>query len=492
MRGANAPYPLTRPGRLCVLLSLAKLVLLLPVVTRYGWHRDELYFLAAGKHLAFGYVDFPPLVALLARLVDTAIGPSLLSLRLLSSLLAMVAAVAAGAIAREFGAGQRLQVLACAAWMLTPYGLGGGVLFHPTFLDLAATAMAMLAATRLVVRSEPRQWLLLGLWGGIGLEAKYTIVVPLVALLAGCAVWRRDLLARRETIYGVLIALGLLLPNVIWEITHDWISLDFASSQHAQTASDSPPLAYIAQQLAFLGVGAVLVVLGLVWLWRRPQLRPLALTSAAPSFVFALEQGRSYYALPAMLPALVAGCIALAERHPRRSTLGALAIVQLAVLALVVPLVVPILPTRQLVSTGTWDRSFWKDEIGWRELTAQTAAAWRSRTPAERADGAIVAGNYGVAGALSLYGPAAGLPTPLSGHLSFQYWHPSRMPERAVLLVGFERGDALSHCAHATVLGTADNRWHVDNEERGRPIVWCRLRSPLGQEWAHSFATARL
>ncbi len=66
------------------------------------------------------------------------------------------------------------------------------------------------------------------------------------------------------------------------------------------------------------------------------------------------------------------------------------------------------------------------------------------------------------------------------------------MPERAVLLVGFDRNDALSRCAQATVLGTADNRWHVDNEERGRPIVWCRLRSSLGQEWAHSFATARL
>jgi 4-amino-4-deoxy-L-arabinose transferase-like glycosyltransferase len=492
MRGAHAPYPLTRAGRLCLLLALAKLVLLLPILTRYGWDRDELYFLAAGRHLAFGYVDFPPLVAAGARLVDSTVGPSLFALRLLCSLLAVVAAVAAGAIARELGAGQRLQVLACAAWIVTPYALGGAVLFHPTFLELAATAMAMLAATRLVVRGEPRQWLLLGLWGGIGLEAKYTIVVPLAAFLVGCGLWRRDLLMRREAAWGVLIALGLLLPNAIWQITHDWISLDFASTQHAKTASDSPPLVYIGQQLAFLGVGAVFVVLGLVWLWRRPHLRPLALTSAAPSAIFGLEQGRAYYALPAMLPALVAGCIALAERHPRRSSLAALALVQVVVLVLVVPLVVPVLPTRQLVSTGTWDRSFWKDEIGWQELTAQTAGAWRSLTPAERASGAIVAGNYGVAGALAHYGPAAGLPVPLSGHLSFQYWHPAQMRERAVLLVGFDREGALARCSRATVLGVVDNPWHIDNEERGRPIVWCRLRAALGQEWRQSFATARL
>jgi hypothetical protein len=290
----------------------------------------------------------------------------------------------------------------------------------------------------------------------------------------------------------VLIACGLLVPNVIWEITHHWISLDFASSQHAETAGDASPLAYIAQQLAFMGAGAVLVALGLVWLWRRPHLRPLALASAAPSVLFGLEQGRSYYALPAMLPAFVAGCLLLAERRPRRLALGALGVVHLTVLALVVPLVVPILPTRQLVSTGTWDRSFWKDEIGWHELVAQTSTAWRSRTPAERAAGAIVAGNYGVAGALSLYGPAAGLPAPVSGHLAFQYWHPARMPQRAVLLVGFDRADAHRHCAHATVLAVVDNRWHIDNEERGRPIVWCRLRAPLGEIWQREFATARL
>jgi hypothetical protein len=490
--GAAVPYPVSRSGRLCVLLALAKLALLVPILARYGWHRDELYFLAAGRHLALGYVDFPPLTAVVARLVDGTVGPSLISLRLLCSLMAVAAAVTAGAIAREFGAGQRLQVLATGAWIVTPFALGGAVLFHPTFFDLAATALAMLAAVRLVVRSEPRQWILLGLWGGIGLESKYTIVVPLAAFLAGCALWRRDLLMRREAGFGVLIACGLLVPNVVWEITHHWISLDFASSQRAQTAADSPALTYIAQQLAFMGVGAVLVVLGLVWLWRRPPLRPLALASAAPSVLFGLEQGRPYYAIPAMLPAFVAGCLWLAERRLRRPALAGLGVLHLAVLALVLPLVVPILPTRQLVSTGTWDKSFWKDEIGWHELVAQTAKAWNSRTPAERADAAIVAGNYGVAGALSLYGPAAGLPTPVSGHLSFQYWHPARMPQRTVLLVGFERADARRRCLHATVLAVADNRWHVDNEERGRPIVWCRLRAPLGQVWQSEFATARL
>jgi hypothetical protein len=297
---------------------------------------------------------------------------------------------------------------------------------------------------------------------------------------------------RREAAFAALITLTLVLPNVIWQMTNGWISLTFASTQHAATAADSTPLVYAAQQLLFLGVGAVLVVLGAVWLWRRRELRPLALASAAPTVLFALEQGRSYYALPAMLPALVAGCLALAERRPRRSALLALDGMHLALLFIALQLVVPVLPVRQLVSTGTWNLSFWKDELGWRELTAQTAAAWRSRTAAERSDAAIVAVNYGTAGALSLYGPAAGLPEPVSGHLSHQYWHPGRMSQHYALLVGFERKGARERCRETTTLGVIDSRWRVDNDVRGLPITWCRLRAPLGQMWQRSFANTSL
>ena len=203
------PFLRSAAGRVCVLLALAKLVLLLPIATRYGWHGDELYYLQAGRHLDWGYVDFPPGVAALAWVVDGVAGPSLFSLRLAGALLAAVAAVAAGALAREFGAGPRLQVLATGAFMLTPFGLGGATTaFNPAFLELAATALAMLAGARLLVRADPRQWLLLGLWGGLGLESEYTIAVPLAAFLAGCALWRRDLLLRREAAFGVVIALG--------------------------------------------------------------------------------------------------------------------------------------------------------------------------------------------------------------------------------------------------------------------------------------------
>ena len=211
--------------------------------------------------------------------------------------------------------------------------------------------------------------------------------------------------------------------------------------------------------------------------------------------LFALEQGRSYYALPAMLPALVAGCLALAARRPRRSTLLAFGGLHLAVLVIALPLVVPILPTRQLVSTGTWNLSFWKDELGWRELTAQTARAWSSRTPAQRAAGAIVAGNYGVAGALALYGPAAGLPAPVSGHLSYQYWHPSDAVSAALHRTGSAstarerpRAAAKRRCSpSSTTAGTSTTR---SGGGRSSGAACARLSRP--DVWQQSFANAAL
>ena len=145
-----------------------------------------------------------------------------------------------------------------------------------------------------------------------------------------------------------------------------------------------------------------------------------------------------------------------------------------------------------MVSSGLWNDSFYKDEIGWPELASQTARAWRSLPAADRADGTVVAGNYGEASALEHYGPARGLPPVLSGHLSWQYWRPRNLPQRFVLFVGYGPGTLALLCRSWTTLATIDNRWHVANEERGRIIAGCRLRQPLGTIWDREIARNNL
>jgi hypothetical protein len=145
-----------------------------------------------------------------------------------------------------------------------------------------------------------------------------------------------------------------------------------------------------------------------------------------------------------------------------------------------------------MVRLGMWHTGWYKDELGWPELAAQTARAWRAIPASQRAGTALLARNYGEAGALDLYGPPLGLPRALSGHLSFQYWHPRRMPERQVLAVGYDGATLRGLCRSEHVVARIGNRWGIANQEQGQAIAMCTLRAPLGALWASRIATDAL
>lgn len=248
-----------------------------PFMSRYGWDRDELYFVSAAHHLALGYVDFPPVIALVGWLVDRLAPGSLLALRMVSLVAGAATVILVAFIARELGGGRRAQWIAAMAWALTPYILGSASIFHPTWLDALAWASFLYVAVRLLVRREPRLWLLLGLIAGVGLEAKYTIGFLVLAFAAALIMGgERRQLASVWPWVGLAIAIGLLVPNVTWQVQHGWPSVHFFASQNAQTSSGTSRPAYVAQQLLFLGSTGVLACAGVVWLWRR-GLRALAL-----------------------------------------------------------------------------------------------------------------------------------------------------------------------------------------------------------------------
>lgn len=236
----------------------------------------------------------------------------------------------------------------------------------------------------------------------------------------------------------------------------------------------------------FLGAATVLAAIGVVSLWRRPRLRPMALVPVIVTAVFFLEQGRSYYPLPADAVPIAAGVVALAEwAHRRRAVAAAigLCLLHAAVLAVALPVVVPVYSTRHMVSSRVWDPGFYDDEIGWPQLVATTARAWRGLPAGERAHAAILAQNYGEAGALALFGPRDGLPPPLSGHLSWQFWRPERLPQTVALTVGYDGADLDAFCSSHRVLAVIDNPYRLPNEERGRTVQVCTLDAPLGTLW---------
>src|SRR5437899_2128584 len=155
------------------------------VADRYGWHRDELYYLASSRHLALGYVDYPPVTPLLARL-DQAIFPgSLPALRLLTVLAGAAIIIVTALIARELGGNQLAQILAALAVLISPMFVGANILFQTVSFDELVWAVACLLFVRLLRGANPREWMLLGLLFGVGLETKYTVIGLGIAMLIG-------------------------------------------------------------------------------------------------------------------------------------------------------------------------------------------------------------------------------------------------------------------------------------------------------------------
>jgi hypothetical protein len=484
--------PVTPVGRTLALgagLALIPAAIGLAGLGRYGWDRDELYFLAAAHHPSLGYVDFPPLTAWIGWLVVELAGPTLGGLRLATAVASWSSVVVIALIARELGGTFRAQAIAAAAWACSPLVLGGASIFHPTMLDIGAQVAFAWLATRAIVREQPRLWLLAGVVAGVGIEAKYTILLTLAALAVAMVATAagRDHLRSPWLWAGVGVAVLLWVPNLAWQVQHGWPSIAFSSSQRAKTAADTPVPAYLAETVLFAGAGAVLAVVGLRWLWRRG----LAVLALVPLMVYAgwlVERGRGYYPVPPFALAVAAGSIAAERRTRLLAGAGAVGVLTVVIAG---PVVAPVLPSRFAIDHGYVDAGFFKDEFGWPELTDQVAAAWR-REGLRPNTAVVLAENYGEAGALARFGPARGLPAPLSGHLSWQYWRPRSLPQRDALMVGFDATVLDRLCASWHADGTITNAAGVDNEERGHVISRCRLAAPLGTIWNRAIARTEL
>ena len=265
-----------------------------------------------------------------------------------------------------------------------------------------------------------------------------------------------------------------------------------------KTADDTSHAAYVAQQIAFLAGALPLVVVG-----RRVALAA-ALAAArssllAPlvSLLYLVEQGRSYYALPATALPLAAGVVVagrwLRATRAKVAIVVAVVALQLAALALVAPLVWPVLPERTMIDRGIWNDSFYKDEIGWPELVRQTAAAWRAIPAAQRSDTALLAQNYGEAGRARLLRPARRVcPRHSAATSRSSTGGPRCSPSVTSCAVGIDGADLTRLCSTWRVVAHIDNRWHIDNEERGRTIARCTLRGRSAISGPSEIASNRL
>jgi 4-amino-4-deoxy-L-arabinose transferase-like glycosyltransferase len=453
-----------RPVLVVVLLKSA---LGLAFAGRYGWQRDELYYAVAGRHLQGGYVDFPPVTAVLAWFDRQLFGDSLIGLRVLTLIAGALVVVLAAMIARELGGGRRAQVFAAVLVGFSPLLVATNNLFQPVSFDQLATMTVLYLALRIALGRG--SWWLLGLAIGIGLETKYTLAVVVVLLFVAFLVFRRDALEPRGVATAAGIAIVLMIPNLLWQLDHNWASVRFFVSPPASATDESRP-GYIGNVILLTGlISLPVAVAGVRMLIRDRALRPFGWTVIGVVLAYFVLGGKSYYALPVAMFALAAGSLPLdGWATPRRLRIAGTAFVLLLVILL--PVGLPVLPVKTADEVGVMKaRSDFQDEVGWHQL---------ARTVEGVAPGSdvIVANNYGEAGALILFGH--GLPPVASGDVTMRYWRPDVAGRRA-LVIGFDHQDFCGSDYRVV----ARIQMPVDNEERGEPIARCTLDGSLAQVW---------
>ncbi len=503
-RQANAPErlvaaPVTARDRradlmLLLALGLVRLIVHLWLNRAYGFHRDELQVLDDARHLDWGYVPYPPLVPWLARLELAVFGTSLIGFRIVAVLAQCGAMVLAGLIAAELGGRRFAQVCAALATACMPFGLVNSSILMYCGPDLLWVVAAAWLVLRLAKGGDLRLWLALGAVFGLGLMTRYTIVYWAIGLAVGVLAGpMRAQLRTRWPWLGVGVAFAIFLPNLLWQVRHDFIYLDFVAHIHARDVAIGRTDLFFPEQL-YANASALTLPIwlaGLGFLTLAGSMRPyrvLAWMYAVPLLLFALSRGRGYYMAPGYPMLLAAGYVTI-ERWCASMPAGrarGLRIAVAALLAVGLPLGaslhLPIAP----INSPLWHfnrrlHGDYAEQVGWQELAQRVATVYRALPEAERAHTAILANNYGEAGAMALYGPALGLPPVISRTNSAWYHGYGNPPPSVIIELGNTEEDQRGSVAKCTSHGVFRNREGVANEEsaNGYAIFVCRDIPPI-------------
>ena len=460
---------------------------------RYGFHRDELYFIEAGHHPAWGYPDQPPLVPLLATAWSDLTGGSLWAFRLVPALLTGLLVVVGSLTARAMGGTGAEQVGTAIATAVTALFVGAGHLFSTTTFDILGTATALLLTIRAVQATperEMRAWLAAGLAAGVTMEVKTLVATVAVAALVGLlAAGPREPLRGPGPYAAAVLAAVLAAPNLVWQAANGWPQLEMAR-QIAAGSSGTSTDRWLLVPMQFLIVGPVIgvvLVSGLVALLRTPRWRPYRWLGVAYLVLLAIvlvTGGKAYYPAGLMLPLLVAGVAAAlrgaAPSEGRTITLGALLVVHLVGTALItLPVSTAGSPITRFAVGANPDLG---ETIGW----DQFVPAVMNSALAEPTSTAILTVNYGEAGALDK-ARREGIPLPpvFSGHNAYGLWGPPPESATDVIVVGRYPDERLARWfERCRVVWRVDDTVDIDNEEQGAPIRACDGRkAPWSQLW---------
>lgn len=487
LKNAAEPRPSRWSSDLAVLIYIAAATVLVHILTghQYGFHRDELATLEDARHLAWGFVAYPPITPFFGRLSLTFFGTSLAGFRFFAATAQAVALVFLGLMARELGGRRGAQLVAVAAGI--PLCLIGGALMQYVSFDYLCWVLTAYFVIRLLKSEDPRWWLAIGTTIGLGMMTKYTIGFFTIGIVVGVLATsaRRDL-ASKWLWFGVSLSILVFLPNLIWQAQRHFISLDFLKHIHERDIQWGRTKDFLPAQLKLMMLALPMCVAGLYFYLIAPagrRFRMLGWMYVVPLVLFVLAKGRWYY-MGGAYPMLYAAGTVWGEQWLTRLGKGWTGAVRtLAWAALVVDavLIFAIALPSAPVNSSRWkfavkNNGDLVEELGWPELV-QALAQIRDSLPAEeRTRTGILAANYGEAGAINLYGPKYNLPRALSGINSFWAKGYGNPPPDTLIVLGFSKRFLDLNFSACQLTAHTPNPYGIENEEtRDHPDIYvCR------------------
>lgn len=463
----------------------------------YGFHRDELATLEDARHLAWGYVAYPPLTPFFGRLSLELFGTSLAGFRFFAALAQAMVVILTGLMARDLGARSLGQSIAALAAL--PFALAAGTLMQYVSFDCLWWVVTAFCVIRLLRTRNDRWWLGIGIAIGLGLLTKYSMVFFAGSLGLGMLVYPegRAHLRSKWVWLGAGLAILIFLPNFIWQAQHGFVSLDFLRHIHERDVRIGRTDHFLIDQMKLTLLAFPLAVAGIIYCLARngQRFRALAVMYLLPFIFFVVAKGRSYY-LAAAYPMLYAAGAAWFDRSLRdRTPVWRNVAAAMAITALILDIFAAGAFTLPLSSPGTErfarvvkEKGDFAEELGWPELVAEVARIRDSLPEAERSGLGILAGNYGEAGAVNLYGPAHGLPRAISGINSFWAKGFGDPAPQTLIVLGLSRKFLNENFSECSVAGHVPNPYGIENEEnRDHPDIFvCRgLRKTWPDFWKH-------
>ena len=505
MNGANTDRRVTTS--IVAGFALVALIVHLLTIHRYGYFRDELYYIACARHLDFGYVDLAPLSAFLLRIELILFGSSLFALRIFPALASAVTIVFTGILTRELGGRAWAIVLACTSMLGSLFFLAVGNFYSPNVYEPLFWTGAIFLLCRIVNGAPSHTWLWFGVVVGFGIQNKHSMVFFGVAIvLAILLTPQRRQFAQKWIWLGGLIALVIALPNILWQIERGWptwvLLHGIAKSNKNVVLS---PWEFFFQQVTLMNPATFPLWLGgLIWLLTSREgrrYRVIVLTFVIVLAEFVVMHGKNYYLAPAYPMLFAAGGVAFERIFALRMRWLKPAIAFLVVVSAVIfaPVVLPILSPEKLLAyvraihfevprTETSHTAalpqLYADQFGWEEMVRSVARVYASLPANEQKLAAIFCQNYGEAGAIDFFGPNYGLPPALSGHQNYFYWGPGNYTGAIMIVLDDDATDEREQFRSVEDRGMVESSlWAMPWEQRLHIFVCRDLKIPLRELW---------